>query len=324
MRVLVAGASGAIGLPLTRQLIAHDHQVLGLIRNPDAADRLTALGARPVVADALDRDGLLRAVHGLRADAVIHELTALTKAPLRHSGMAPTDRLRIEGTANLLAAADALGAKRFLTQSFILGYGYRDHGNRFLTEDAPFGMPEGDACDPHLEAMHATEQQAFTAPEGIALRYGQLYGGDATRMRAQLARRGVPVARGSLLGWVHHEDAAAATVAALEHGRAGRAYNVIDDRPATWQEVITAMAQAFGAPPPRRLPGWLLRLLAPYVASFVVGASMRVSNTRAKTEVGWQPRFANFHDGIQAMASPAPRRSAASPLRQSGGDQRRT
>jgi nucleoside-diphosphate-sugar epimerase len=133
-----------------------------------------------------------------------------------------------------------------------------------------------------------------------------LYGGDATRMRALLARRGVPVARGGLLGWVHHEDAAAATVAALEHGRAGRAYNVIDDRPATWQEVITAMAQAFGAPPPRRLPGWLLRLVAPYAASFVVGASMRVSNTRAKTELGWQPRFADCHDGIRAMASPAP------------------
>jgi nucleoside-diphosphate-sugar epimerase len=303
MKVLLAGASGAIGVPLTRQLIAHDHQVLGLARDQAAAGRLASLGVRPVVADALDRDGLLRAVDGLWADAVIHELTALRKPPLRHGGMALTDRLRTEGTTNLLAAAQVLGARRFLTQSFILGYGYRDHGDRVLTEQDPFGRPAGDRCDPHVAAMQATEQQAFTAPEGIALRYGLLYGGDAQQVRALLARRRLPVARGGVLGWVHHRDAAAATVAALEHGRAGQAYNVVDDRPASWEEVFTAMAKAFGAPPPRRLPGWLLRLFAPYVASFVVGASMRVSNAKAKAELSWRPGFPTYHEGIRAMVS---------------------
>jgi nucleoside-diphosphate-sugar epimerase len=303
MKVLLAGASGAIGVPLTRQLIAHDHQVLGLARDQAAAGRLASLGVRPVVADALDRDGLLRAVDGLWADAVIHELTALKKPPLRHGGMALTDRLRTEGTTNLLAAAQVLGARRFLTQSFILGYGYRDHGDRVLTEQDPFGRPAGDRCDPHVAAMQATEQQAFTAPEGIALRYGLLYGGDAQQVRALLARRRLPVARGGVLGWVHHRDAAAATVAALEHGRAGQAYNVVDDRPASWEEVFTAMAKAFGAPPPRRLPGWLLRLFAPYVASFVVGASMRVSNAKAKAELSWRPGFPTYHEGIRAMVS---------------------
>jgi nucleoside-diphosphate-sugar epimerase len=307
MKVLLAGASGAIGIPLTRQLLAHDHQVLGLTRDPAAARRLAALGARPVVADALDRDGLLRALDGLAADAVIHELTALRKPPLRHSGMALTNRLRTEGTANLLAAAAALGARRFLTQSFILGYGYRDHGARVLTEQAPFGRPAGNRCDPHVAAMRSTEQQAFTAPEGMALRYGLLYGGDAERLRALLARRRVPVARGGVLGWVHHQDAAAATVAALEHGRAGQAYNLVDDQPASWQEVFRAMAKAFGAPPPRRLPGLVLRLLAPYVASFVVGASMHVSNAKAKAELGWRPAFPTYHEGIQAMVSPPQR-----------------
>jgi nucleoside-diphosphate-sugar epimerase len=166
MKVLVAGASGALGVPLARQLIANGHKVPGLTRDRAGARRLEALGAEPLVADALDRDGLVRAVDGLWADAVIHELTGLHKPPTRHAGMAPTDRLRTEGTTNLPAAAEALGAKRFLTQSIILGYGYRDHGPALLTEDAPFGRPAGDRSDPHLAAMLSTERQAFTAPEG--------------------------------------------------------------------------------------------------------------------------------------------------------------
>jgi nucleoside-diphosphate-sugar epimerase len=303
MKVLLAGASGAIGIPVTRRLTDRGHQVLGLTRDRAGAARLEALGARPVVADALDRDGLVRAVEGLSADAVIHELTALRKAPRRHAGMALTDRLRSEGTANLLAAAEALGARRFLTQSIIFGYGYRDHGPAVLTEEAPFGRLAGDHSDPHVAAMASTEQQAFSAPEGISLRYGLLYGGDAERLRPLLARRGLPVARGGVLGWIHHEDAAAATVAALERGRAGQAYNLVDDLPATWQEVYTAMAEAFGAPPPRQVPRWLFRLAAPYVASFAIDTSMRVSNVKAKAELGWRPAYPTYRDGIRAAAT---------------------
>jgi nucleoside-diphosphate-sugar epimerase len=311
MKVLLAGASGTLGLPLTRGLIAHGHQVIGLTRGRAGADRIAALGATPVVADALDRDSLLDAVASLSADAVIHELTALRKPPLRHSGMALTDLLRSKGTANLLAAAGALGAKRFLTQSIIFGYGYYDHGDRVLTEQSPFGDPAGNASDPHIAAMRSAEDQAFTAPEGIALRYGLLYGGDATQMRTLLAKRGVPVATGGLLGWIHHNDAVAATVTALERGQAGQAYNIVDDQPASWREVFTAMAAAFGTQAPRRLPGWLLRLTAPYVASFVTGTSMRVSNAKAKTELGWHPQFPTYHEGIEAMA----RSASAAPAR---------
>jgi nucleoside-diphosphate-sugar epimerase len=308
MKVLLAGATGAIGIPVTRRLLAHGHQVLGLARDPAGARRLEILGVTPVVADALDRDRLLRAVDGNWADAVIHELTALRKPPLRHRGMALTDRLRTQGTTNLLAAADVLGARRFLTQSFILGYGYRDHGPAPLTEDAPFGRPAGDRSDPHVAAMASTERQAFSAPEGIALRYGLLYGGDAAQVRALLVRRRLPVTRGGVLGWIHHTDAAAATVAALEHGRPGQAYNLVDDHPAGWQEVWTAMARAFGTPPPRRLPRWLFRLVAPYVASFVVGSSLRVSNAKATAELGWRPAYPTYHDGIRAMVAAAARK----------------
>jgi nucleoside-diphosphate-sugar epimerase len=163
--------------------------------------------------------------------------------------------------------------------------------------------------------MRSTEEQAFSVPEGIALRYGLLYGGDAGHMRDLLARRGVPVARGRVLGWVHHEDAAAATVAALERGRPGQAYNVVDDLPASWQEVFTTMARALGAPPPWRLPGWLVRLAAPYVASVVVGTSMRVANARARTELGWRPMYPNYRAGIKAMAATAPDREGRRPAR---------
>ena len=303
MKVLLAGASGAIGVPIASQLMAHGHQVLGLTRDPIGAHRIEALGATAVIADALQRDGLLRAVDGLYADAVVHELTALRKPPARHSGMALTNRLRTEGTTNLLAAADAVGARRYVTQSIIFGYGYRDHGSRILTEEAPFGEPAGNRCDPHLAAMLSTEQQAFTAPEGIALRYGLLYGGDGRQMHAQLARRRVPVAPGGLLGWIHHEDAAAATVAAVESGSAGRVYNVVDDEPASWDEVITGMAAAFGAPRPWVLPRWLFRLAAPYVASFVVDTLMRVSNARAKAELDCRPTYPSWREGVRAMAS---------------------
>jgi nucleoside-diphosphate-sugar epimerase len=185
----------------------------------------------------------------------------------------------------------------------ILGYGYRDHGDHVLTEDDPFGRPAGDDCDPHVAAMRSTEQQAFMAPGGVALRYGLLYGGDLERMRTLLFKRALPVAHGGMLGWVHHEDAAAATVAALEKGQPGQAYNIVDDLAASWQEVFIAMADAVGAPRPPQVPRWVLRLMAPYVAAFVVGTSMRVSNRKAKAELGWKPTYSTYHEGVMGTVA---------------------
>jgi nucleoside-diphosphate-sugar epimerase len=302
MKILLAGATGAIGTPLTRRLVARGHQVLGLTRRADKSAALRELGAVPVVADAMNRESLLRAVDGLTADAVLHELTALTDAPTRHSGMETTDRLRSKGSANLLAAADVLGASVFVTQSIVLGYGYRDHGDKVLTESEPFGQPSGTASDPHLAAMRSAEEQAFTAPVGIALRYGMFYGGDAERMRPLLAKRKLPVAKGGLLPWIHHEDAAAATIAALENGKAGNAYNIVDDLPVSWADMFTTMAQRFGAPAPRKIPRWAMRMAAPYVASFATDTSMRVANTKAKDELGWTPGYPTYQDGLRAVS----------------------
>ncbi len=301
MKVLLAGATGTLGRPLMAALRDAGHEVVALTRTFVGVRRLRAEAIASVCADALDRDALLRAVDGLSADAVIHELTALRKPPARHTGMRATDRLRIEATENLLAAANVIGAKRFLTQSIIFGYGYYDHGDRLLTENDPFGVPQGDKCDPHIAAMLSTEAQAFTAPEGIALRYGLLYGGDIATVKPLLTRRRIPVSSGGVLGWVHHDDAAEATVGALEHGQAGQAYNIVDDEPATWSDMFTALAEAVGAPEPRHIPAWMMRMAAPYVASFAVDSTLRVSNGRAKEELDWTPRYRTFRDGAAAI-----------------------
>ena len=301
MQVFVAGANGALGIPLTERLIQHGHEVIGLTRSAAGASKLQLLGAQPVIADALDREALVRAIDGLAADVIVHQLTALTKPPLRVSGMDLTNRLRSEGSRNLVEVARQIGARRFVTQSIIFGYGFRDHGVEVLTERSPFGRPEGTPTDRIHAGLVEAEALASEAGEGIALRYGLLYGGDAPNIVPLLRRRMLPVAEGGVLGFIHHHDAAAATVAAIENGKPG-AYNVVDDVPATFEQVYTAMAEAIGAPRPLKAPRWLLTLVAPYVVAFGMDTSMRVSNTKAAKELGWRPRYPSFREGVAAMA----------------------
>jgi nucleoside-diphosphate-sugar epimerase len=267
MKVLLAGATGTLGVPLVRALVAGGHEVIGISRTSGKHDMLRALGAEPLVADVMDRKALLNAVDGLKADAVLHQMTALKKIPTRHRDMAATDELRAAGTANLLAAARVLGARRFVTQSFFMGYGYGDWGEKVLSEEDPFAPPSQGAFERHLAAMRSTERQTFTAHgiEGIALRYGSLYGpGGATEpMIEMLRRRRLPVPRdgGGITSLIYVEDAAAATVAALERGHPGEAYNVADDEPVSWGDFFGALAKAFGAPQPLEVPRWLFRLM---------------------------------------------------------------
>jgi nucleoside-diphosphate-sugar epimerase len=301
MKLLLAGGTGTLGVPLITSLRAHDHEVLAIVRSRDGESRVRGLGAEPVVADVMDRDALLRAVDGMRADAVIHELTALKKTPVKHSDMTATNVLRIQGTTHLLDAARAIGATRFLTQSIVFGYGYNDHGDTVLTEDAPFGRPAGNAFDPHVEAMRSTEQQAFEADgiDGISLRYGLFYGGDLDKVERMLRRRSLPLPRaGGLLPFIHHSDAATATVAALMRGRPNSAYNIVDDEPATFRQLVTAIADARHAPRPLTLPAWLLRIVAPYGGVLLDGVSMRVSNAKARSELNWTPAYPSYRDGI--------------------------
>jgi nucleoside-diphosphate-sugar epimerase len=304
MRVLLAGASGAVGTPLTRQLIAAGHEVVGISRSQTNAERLRTAGAEAVVADVMDRENLLAAVRDVRADAVMHQLTALGTRKLREA-MQGTNALRTTGTANLLAAARAVGAHRFLTQSIVLGYGYRDHGPHVITEDDPFAEPVSGQLGDAVAAIGATEEQVFSADEmdGIALRYGFFYGQDSmTNMIVNLVRkRRLPVpSSGGFANFIYLEDAAAATVAALEKARAGQAYNIVDDEPVRWGDYLDALAAELGVRRPWRVPTWMLRPI-PY-AHAMMTTSMRVSNAKAKRELGWAPAVSTYREGIPLMA----------------------
>lgn len=305
MRVLLAGASGAIGTPLTRQLIAAGHEVVGITRSQANAERLRTGGAQAVVADVMDRENLLAAVRDVRADAVMHQLTALGSTKVREV-MKGTNALRTTGTAHLLAAARAVGAHRFLTQSIVLGYGYRDHGPKVVTEDDPFGEPEPGPFGSAIAAMRSNEEQVLSADgmEGIALRYGGFYGQDSfTRMITNLVRKRrlpVPSSGGGFATFIYLEDAAAATVAALEKGRAGQAYNIVDDEPVRWADYLDALAAELGVRRPWRVPIWTLRAI-PYLHTLMT-TSMRVSNAKARRELGWAPAVPTYREGIPLVA----------------------
>jgi nucleoside-diphosphate-sugar epimerase len=254
----------------------------------------------------MDGRALAAALKGQRADAVISQLTALKKTPLRHWHMAATNQLRVAGTANMLAAAQQVGARRFITQSIALGYGFGDWGGRVLTEADLFAPPGRGQFEEHLAALRACETAVLqtTGIDGIALRYGLFYGpGPASdKLVAALRHRRLPVVRGSgVMPWVYVEDAAAATLAALERGTAGTAYNIADDEPASMAAILVAMAEAVGAPRPLAIPGTVLAV-APYVRSIIRGG-LRVSTAKAKAELGWTPRVPTYRDGMSFLAS---------------------
>jgi nucleoside-diphosphate-sugar epimerase len=303
MRVLLAGASGALGGPLTRRLLAAGHEVVGVTRTAAGAERTRAAGAAVIVADVLDRSGLLAAVDGVAADAVVHQLTALKRPPMRHRDMATTNTLRMRGTSHLLEVARAVGASRFVAQSMMFGYGYGDWGGRLLTEDTPFAPPGRGRLEDHLAALRSMEQQTLGASgiDGIALRYALFYGPGTglEDLVDGLRRRRLPApSGGGPLSWVYIDDAAAATVAAIERGRAGEAYNVAGDEAISFADFLRAVAQAYGAPPPRTIPRWVLRA-APYAYAAML-RDFRISNDKARRELGWMPAAPTIADGLRA------------------------
>ncbi|MFJ6388288.1 NAD-dependent epimerase/dehydratase family protein [Streptomyces sp. NPDC091972] len=293
--VLLAGASGVLGRHITKALT-------------DAGHKVTALGRSPVNgvrADLMDRDALLRAVDGQHFDTVVHAATALRKAPMRHRDMYATDALRVEGTAHLIEAARATGARRFVSESMVFGYGYGDFGDRLITEDDDFG-PQG--TDPRLErhvaGMRTKERLTFEASglEGIALRFGLFYGPGGTEALLPLLRKRqlpAPADRGRVLPWIELTDAARAVAAAVEHGRPGQAYNVVDGDPLGFRAHLLCVAEEFGVPEPLTVPLWTTRPMA-YVHT-MFSSSMRVSAAKAERELGWTPRYPSCRDGLAAL-----------------------
>ena len=309
MKVLFAGASGTLGRALVPQLVDAGHEVIGITRDPAAGARLAGLGVEPVVADVLDRDALIAAVSGHRADAVLHELTALRSAPTHDRSMHATNVLRTTGTRNLLDAARAVGARRMVTQSIVFGYGFGAHQG-VLDEAAPFGVVDPSQPRETTAALAENERLVMNAEgiEGIALRYGLFYGRDAPMIERMLRRRMLPVSSwAGDVPLVHHDDAAAATVAALERGIPGVAYNIADDDPGqSWRGYLAEAATVFGAPRPLTLPAGLLRVAIPYAARLMTELDLRVDSGRAHRELDWTPRYPSAREGWRASAGGLP------------------
>jgi len=296
--VFVAGGSGAIGIPLVRALVAAGYPVTALTRSASKKDDLQKLGASVAVADALDREALMAAVEAARPTHVIHQLTARPKAgPRRRSDLAATNRLRIDGTRNLLEAAINAGARRFVAGSFAM-----------LSPRGPTTVVGDD--DEAAAAVRSMEAQVLEATrrgsiEGVVLRYGMFYGLEAAStvtMIDMVRKRRLPVVRGDSgqLPLIHIDDAVSATVRALDVAPAGSTFDIVDDHASSLTEIVETIAELTGSAPPMRVPGWLPRLIAPYMARLT---SIRVplSNERARVELGWRPKYSTMRDGLAEM-----------------------
>ncbi len=313
MKVFVAGASGVIGRPLVRRLVAAGHEVTGMTRSADRAAEIREAGASAVVCDVFDAPALEAAVREAAPEAVVHELTALPARldyRAKQDPLAPTNRVRTEGTRNLLAAAKAAGARRFIAES--VAFFYRPQGDWVKDEGAPLNLDAPGYFGGAAAALADLERQVTSAEgiEGVVLRYGWLYGPGTffDRVGSQtedaLKRRLPIVGKGEgTFSFVHVEDAADATIAALERGAPG-AYNVVDDEPAPMREWVPVFCEAVGAKKPFRVPTWIAKLIAGPAAVASATQLRGASNAKAKRELGWQPRYATWREGF---ADPAAR-----------------
>jgi 2-alkyl-3-oxoalkanoate reductase len=302
MKVLVIGATGAIGLPLVSQLVERGHEVVGTSRTRERAETLRELGAEPAVLDVLDRDAVRQMVLETRPEAIVHQATSLAGGldfKRFAETFAQTNRIRTEGTDNLLSAAKEAGVERFVAQSYG-GLTYARVGGPVKTEDDPLDQSLPDAVQETVEAIKYLETAVLDAG-GIALRYGSFYGAAIDPMRDAVRGRKVPIVGDGDGVWsfIHVADAAAATVRALERGESG-VYNVADDEPARAREVIPAMAEALGAPPPRKVPAWLAKLFAGELGVIMMTQIRGASNAKAKRELGWTLRYPSWRQGFPA------------------------
>ena len=319
MHIFLAGATGAVGRSLVPLLISHGHTVTGTTRSPRKADDLRALGAEPVVVDALDRRAVLDALAAAQPDAIVSQLTALSGLDdLRkfEQAFALTNRLRTEGTEHLLAAARATSVERVIVQSYA-GWTYERTGGPVKAETDPFDPHPPKQMRTTLDAIRRQEE-ITTAAGGVALRYGGFYGPGTglapggEQWEAVMARKFPLVGDGGgVWSFIHIEDAAAATLAALEHWTPGEVYNVVDDEPARVRDWLPGIAAAIGAPPPRKVPRWVARLMGEHLVSLMCEVR-GASNAKARVELGWTPQWPTWREGFAALgATRAPARAAS-------------
>jgi len=305
MRVFVAGASGAVGSRLVPQLVDAGHDVTGTHNSPSSAQLLRTLGARPVMVDLLDAGAVRRAVLENEPEAIVHEATALADATWGRNFdkvFERTNELRTTGTDALLAAAQEAGVRRFVAQSFA-SYRYAREGGPVKSEAAPLDPTPPANARQSWAAMDYLDR-TVTEAGGIILRYGLFYGAANDGLIEPVRKRQYPIIGdgGGISSWIHLEDAAAATVLALEH-EGPAIYNIVDDEPAAVREWLPVLAEILGAKPPRRFPAWLAQLLAGE-AAVVMGTDARgASNAKAKRELGWTLRYPSWRNGFPAVYS---------------------
>jgi nucleoside-diphosphate-sugar epimerase len=308
MRILVAGATGAVGRALMPRLVRSGHTVFGMARSAARADSVRNAGAVFLQADALDFAQVSEAVAQARPHVVVHQLTAIPgDLDLRKIDKAfeTTNLLRTRGTDHLAAAAAKCGSRRFVAQSFA-GWTYARSGGPVKTEDDPLDPAPPIALRSVLQAIRHTETAAMAIPgvEGIVLRYGAFYGpgntlGEGGHLVGEIRRRRVPLlGKGTgIWSFIHIDDAAAATAQAIETAAEG-IYNIVDDEPAQVADWLPRLAAALGAPPPRRVPAWIARLLAGDHAVMLMNETRGASNRKARWEIDWRPRWASWREGF--------------------------
>jgi len=306
MRVFLAGASGAIGRRLIPQLIDAGHDVVGSHNSPASAELLHSLGAEPVRLDLLDAAAVRRAVLESEPEAIVHEATALANVRFSRNMdkvTAKTNELRTTGTDALLAAARESGVRRFVAQSVASFSRYARTGGPVKTEVDPLdptppkGFRDGAAAMTYLE-------RAVIEFDGIALRYGAFYGAANDGTIEPVRKRQFPIVGdgGGIWSWIHLDDAAAATVLALEHDGPA-VYNIVDDEPAPVRDWLPVLARSLGAKPPRHFPTWLARLIAGEPVTVMSTEARGASNAKAKRELGWTLRHPSWRTGFPTVYS---------------------
>ena len=306
MRVFVAGGSGVMGRRLVPQLVARGYQVTATTTSPAKLGSLEQLGAEAVVMDGLDAASVGEAVAAARPDAIVHQMTAISvahagKPDIKHIDrwFAATNRLRTEGTDHLLAAAEATGVSQFVAQSYASWNGIRT-GGWVKTEEDPLDPGEGTIMHAGALAIGHVEDAVLRAG-GAVLRYGGFYGPGATDDQVELVRkRQFPLVGGGTgySSWVHLDDAASATVLAVEQ-KAGGVFNIVDDEPAPASEWLPYLAACAGAKRPMRVPRWMARLLAGEAAVTMMTEGRGFSNAKAKRELGWELRYPSWRQGFK-------------------------
>lgn len=302
MRVFVAGGTGVVGRRLVRQFVARGHQVTATTRSVARLSQIEQLGGEAVVMDGLDAVSVGEVVARARPDVIVHEMTAIGGKPdLKHMDrwFATTNLLRTRGTDHLLAAAQATGVPHLVAQSYAGWNGIRE-GGWVKTEDDPLDLMVGTAAQPVMEAVRYLEVMVLQA-RGAVVRYGALYGPGATDDQVELVRkRQYPmVGRGTgYCSWVHLDDAASATMLAVEQQAKG-VYNIVDDEPAPASQWLPHLAASAGARPPMRIPTWLARLVAGEVVVAMMTEGRGFSNAKAKRELGWELLYPSWRQGFE-------------------------